>query len=494
MAQLKDTVIAGSLRATEGVYTNEIQCTKLKALTSASATTNYGVGDDGQILMSNGTNAYWSSEVPVAESNKTGGIKLGYSTTYDNANDSLNVKVASSAYGAYVSVPSFTTTTRTLGLVPKPGSGDSGKFLRGDGTWQTVSTSGTTTAELTVATTSAVGGIQLYSSTETIAESNGYRLRLDSSSHKAYVVVPAVPTFTGTTAGLVPASSSAETTKFLRSDGNWVTIDTSGSGSGSGSGTTSISAATDLALGGIRLYASGESVPNSGYKLSLDSTYNKAYVVIPKADEGVTGLVSASTQKISGKKTFLGGLEIGDEDNTNPSLHTYDIYGAGEITGLLTIHTDFIQITNSDQNSAYYLNKPYITAIQIGNETGSTPPSILISEYFPTHLQIRAQSLLLGTNTTSNYLPYSTSTTYNKDAIIWKEGTFYRCKNDNITGQWSSSNWTELKKIGVMCDNNFIPLIPDKHTLGDSTNSWNALYLNGYKIQCTANGLTITQV
>lgn len=64
MAQLKDTVVSGSLRATDTIYTNKIQTSIIGAPTSSNGTT-FGVGTNGQILKSNGTSVYWSSDSGV---------------------------------------------------------------------------------------------------------------------------------------------------------------------------------------------------------------------------------------------------------------------------------------------------------------------------------------------------------------------------------------------------------------------------------------------
>ena len=61
MAQLKNTLVQGSLKATDSIYSNTGQFTIIKALTSASATT-YGVGTNGQVLKSDGTKVYWGSD------------------------------------------------------------------------------------------------------------------------------------------------------------------------------------------------------------------------------------------------------------------------------------------------------------------------------------------------------------------------------------------------------------------------------------------------
>ena len=61
MAQLKDTVVSGSLRATDTVYTTTAQFQVVSAPTTSDGTT-YGPGTNGQVLKSNGTSVYWASD------------------------------------------------------------------------------------------------------------------------------------------------------------------------------------------------------------------------------------------------------------------------------------------------------------------------------------------------------------------------------------------------------------------------------------------------
>ena len=58
MAQLKDTIVSGNLRVTDTILTDTIQADTIKARTGSSSTT-CGPGTNGQVLKSNGTNAYW---------------------------------------------------------------------------------------------------------------------------------------------------------------------------------------------------------------------------------------------------------------------------------------------------------------------------------------------------------------------------------------------------------------------------------------------------
>jgi len=65
MAALKDTVVSGSLRATDTLYSTTAQFQILKAPTVSSGST-YGAGSNGQILRTNGTSAYWGDLNDVA--------------------------------------------------------------------------------------------------------------------------------------------------------------------------------------------------------------------------------------------------------------------------------------------------------------------------------------------------------------------------------------------------------------------------------------------
>ena len=82
------------------------------------------------------------------------------------------------------------STAGTGGMVPAPSAGDETKFLCGDGTWATISGSGTPVSVFTGATSQAAG-----------------------------------------TSGLVPAPTTSDTAKFLRGDGTWAVV-TGGSGGG----------------------------------------------------------------------------------------------------------------------------------------------------------------------------------------------------------------------------------------------------------------------
>ena len=61
MAQLKNTVVQGSLKATDTIYSSTGQFQIIKAPTTSGGST-YGPGTSGQVLKSNGSSVYWATD------------------------------------------------------------------------------------------------------------------------------------------------------------------------------------------------------------------------------------------------------------------------------------------------------------------------------------------------------------------------------------------------------------------------------------------------
>ena len=83
MAQLKDTIVSGSLRATDTIYTTTLQTQIINAPTTSNSTT-YGPGTNDQVLKSNGTSVYWTtlggaSGYSVTDSSSASAIGTGTS-------------------------------------------------------------------------------------------------------------------------------------------------------------------------------------------------------------------------------------------------------------------------------------------------------------------------------------------------------------------------------------------------------------------------------
>lgn len=116
---------------------------------------------------------------------------------------------SSSEYTIPVMTAASSSAAGHVGLVPAPAAGANTKFLRGDGTWQTVATTDTNY-------TYSIGGAQ--------DGINGYKITLTGANGGA-TTTTTVPRFTGTTAdGLVPGTTTAQATDgnyFLTAAGQW---------------------------------------------------------------------------------------------------------------------------------------------------------------------------------------------------------------------------------------------------------------------------------
>lgn len=182
---------------------------------------------------------------PTAAASTLGGVKVGYTTS------GKNYKLQVDASGnAFVNVP-WTDTNTTYsnmgaatssaagkaGLVPAPAAGAQGKYLRGDGTWQTPPNA--TYNNMGGATSSAAG-----------------------------------------TSGLVPAPAAGKQASFLRGDGTWV-VPTN----------TTYAKANTSTLGLVMI---GYAENGKNYPVELDSS-GKMYVNVPWTDTNTTyGVVGAN--------------------------------------------------------------------------------------------------------------------------------------------------------------------------------------------------------
>lgn len=180
-----------------------------------------------------------------ATADTLGLVKIGYSSSGKNYAVSLDANGK-----MYVNVP-WTDTNTTYsnmgaatssaagkaGLVPAPAAGAQGKYLRGDGTWQTPPN--TTYSNMGGATSSAAGS-----------------------------------------AGLVPAPAAGKQASFLRGDGTWV-VPTN----------TTYAKANTSTLGLVMI---GYAENGKNYPVELDSS-GKMYVNVPWTDTNTTyGVVGAN--------------------------------------------------------------------------------------------------------------------------------------------------------------------------------------------------------
>lgn len=211
----------------------------------------------------------------------------------------------------------FTSTKK--GLVPAPGSGNTGKYLKGDGTWSTIS----------VDTSDCVKSISVNGDSSVTPDSSGevnltidtYTLEIDSEGS-----VPDV--FTDNSDGLVPSPGEGNTDKFLKSDGTWSTVSTADekvkqanstsselkkvliSKSSTSTPGGSITAATDEAQ-----YCNGVEIqPSTGY-LYANKLYSGGTEVSVSGHTHTTSMaVSANTSSITLNYDTAYALTAGGSD------------------------------------------------------------------------------------------------------------------------------------------------------------------------------------
>lgn len=121
MAQLKDTTVLGSLRATDTLFSTTSQFQILRAPTSSGGTT-YGPGSDKQILQSNGTSVYWSSITPsisITAGTNSAAPKVNLTVGGVSGNAQSITTATTNVYGVTKLTNSFTSTDENLAVTGK---------------------------------------------------------------------------------------------------------------------------------------------------------------------------------------------------------------------------------------------------------------------------------------------------------------------------------------------------------------------------------------
>lgn len=143
-------------------------------------------------------------------------VNVPWTDTHDDQN--LTGTMQSDGYSITISegtssakVPFFSSSTATTGGMVKATAIDIGKYLKGDGTWDTPPD---TNYQYTL------GG--------NLASPSGYKVTLTgsnggSNSETTIPIMGAASTSSGGSLGLVPTPASGDQIKFLKGDGTWAT-------------------------------------------------------------------------------------------------------------------------------------------------------------------------------------------------------------------------------------------------------------------------------
>lgn len=117
MASLKDSVISGSLRATDTIYTNTLQTSIIRAPTTSGGAA-YGPGSNGQVLKSNGSSVYWAADANtntdtlVKQTASSG--NAAYKILFTTSASPTSGNAAEAWYNANITInPSTSTITAT---------------------------------------------------------------------------------------------------------------------------------------------------------------------------------------------------------------------------------------------------------------------------------------------------------------------------------------------------------------------------------------------
>lgn len=343
-------------------------------------------GKNYAVLLANGkmyVNVPWTDSNTTytqATSDNLGLVKIGYSA------DGKNYPVALDGNGKmYVNVPwTDTNTTYTnmgaasasaagkAGLVPAPAAGAQGKYLRGDGTWQTppnttyakanTSTLGLvmigyaengknypveldgsgkmfvnvpwTDTNTTYDVVGANGSTGLVKNGSTVTNASGYTacpivsgVPYYKDTNTTYANMKAATASAAGAAGLVPAPAAGKQTSFLRGDGTWVvpTNTTYGLASTTANGLLrQLNGSTSSFMRGDGTWATP---PNTTYAMANESTdglmaaadkktMNRLIGVntvttlanLPISKRSITATLSAATTL-----SVQSGMQIGEE-------------------------------------------------------------------------------------------------------------------------------------------------------------------------------------
>lgn len=302
----------------------------------SSSGKNYAVSLDSNGKMY--VNVPWTDNNTTyaqATSDNLGLVKIGYS-----ANGKNYPVVLDGSGKMYVNVP-WTDTNTTYsnmgaatssaagkaGLVPAPAAGAQGKYLRGDGTWQTPPNA--TYNNMGGATSSAAGTSGLVPAPA--AGKQASFLRGDGTwvvpTNTTYANMKAATASAAGAAGLVPAPAAGKQTSFLRGDGTWVvpTNTTYGLASTSANGLLrQLNGSTSNFMRGDGTWATP---PNTTYAVANESTnglmaaadkktVNRLIGVntvttlanLPITKRSITATLSAATTL-----SVASGMQIGEE-------------------------------------------------------------------------------------------------------------------------------------------------------------------------------------
>ena len=322
--------VAGLMSAADKIKLDAI-ATGANAYTHPTTSGNKHIpsgGSSGQILRwsADGT-AVWGNDnnttYSQATSSALGLVKIGYTTSGKNyavaldSNGKMYVNVPwtdnNTTYSAFKAATS--SAAGGAGLVPAPAAGAQGKFLRGDGTWQTPT-------------------------------NTTYSNFVKSGSTAAAGLVPAPPTTAGTT-------------KYLREDGTWTAPPNSSAATQSAAGL--MSAADKKKLDDVATGATKITVDTALSSTSTNPVQNKV-VNTGLAAKAPTSHASTATTYGAGTASNYGHVKLSDNYTSSAGAASAGVAASSKalsdayneinsnLSKGLVVDYEYISYSDSDNN------------------------------------------------------------------------------------------------------------------------------------------------
>lgn len=370
------------------------------------------------------------------------------SASYDVATHDLTLTKGDDT-NSTVNIPDTTYqvfTTSTDGLVPKAsGSGDTGKYLRGDHTWQAI-------PNYAGATSGAAGTAGLVPPANS-GDTAKY-LRSDGSWNGVFALG---------NAGLVPATASGDSSKYLKGDGTWADATTNTSGSNQDTAKLYLVGAKSQTIGnaGVQTYSNanaytqnGKLYSNNDEVVTLAGTQaltNKIYEGYTLADSCSRGVASTISEIASDSFTGDGSTTAFVLTNTATSI--VDVYINGSVqqssTYSLNTSTNTVTFTSAPANDANIIINYYDAAY----DSNALTPAGAVAGYLPNAIaSALGDSSFVDAGVIADIFDDSISyvagnyCTFKEAGSVYK---FYKC-NSPTSGVFDPTKWDEVSVADIL--------------------------------------------
>ena len=391
MAQLKDSVVAGNLRVTDKVLANGVQTNVINAPTASGGTT-YGPGTNGQVLKSNGTTVYWTSDNnsdtknTAGTTNKTGTKMFIAAATEQSANP-----VTYSNSNVYIGTDNclYSGGTKVLtahqdisGKVTGPASATNNAVAIFDGTGgKTIKNSG-----FTIGTSVPSGALFTDTNTHRPIQVNGTEVLGNNTTALNLKAGSNVSVTNSSGTVTIAATDTTYESKAAASGGTAVSLVTTGE-------KYTWNNKSNLAIGTTASTAMAGNTTVTNVAISANTTTNANYpVVFATSNTGTTAAKNEGVQKSGAKFYFnpsTGALNTGGTINGVDLANVvtdagYQVFVSGTDLGPPEnkAMSSLVKKSAFPHQMCYYstyIHEEAVVSAAAGSWTTATPPTQTIS-------------------------------------------------------------------------------------------------------------------